>query len=280
MITGAVFDHYFWLLQSDAELKYFCDCQGAETERLSCNKMSHKVLMAFSRAQKMLFGIKRASSRKSPSYLHISYFSYSRGREDDFEDKDVIEAELDDGLGLGVSTSSNLNSARNFKSNVVTRSQLLREEDEGRENLEESETTEAEMESDGGEIPTKIYYRAKQLVTILKKKQEEIYKEFTLRHRKRYYTFQNGIFYEFSSSKEIIIDEDAILKSKNQRNILNLIKSKRETRRDYISYQNHVKTPVIVILGHFNHGKTTLLDSLGNFSIVEKEAHGITQVKK
>ena len=135
MITGAVFDHYFWLLQSDAELKYCCDCQGAEIERLSCNKMSHKVLMAFSRAQKMLFGIKRESSRKSPSYLHISYFSYSRGREDDFEDKDVIEAELDDGLGLGISTSSNLNSARNFKSNVVPRSQLLREEDEGRENL-------------------------------------------------------------------------------------------------------------------------------------------------
>ena len=241
--------------------------------------MSLKVRMACSRAQKMLFGIKRASSRKSPSYLHTSYFSYSRGREDDSEGKDVIEAELDHGFRLGTSTSSNLNSARDFRSNVSTKSQLLIEEDGGIDNLKKTETTDSQMEGDGEEIAQKNYYRAKQLVTILKKKQEEIYKEFTLRHRKRYYTLQNDIFYEFSSSKEIIIDEDAILKSKNRRNILNLIKSKRETRRDYISYQKHVKTPVIVILGHFNHGKTTLLDSLGNFSIVDKEAHGITQVK-
>ena len=129
-------------------------------------------------------------------------------------------------------------------------------------------------------LPRKVYYRAKQLVSILKMKQEEIYKEFTLRHRKRFYTFQDGVFYEFSSSKEIIIDENAILKSKNRRHIDLLLKSRQETRRDYISLQKHEKTPVIVILGHFNHGKTTLLDSLGGFSIVEKEAHGITQVSR
>lgn len=124
----------------------------------------------------------------------------------------------------------------------------------------------------------KTYYRAKQLCSILKKKQEAIYKEFTLKHRKRFYTLQNGVFYEFQSSKEIIIDEDAILKSKNERNKILLRKSRKEVKREVFSNKNIERTPVIVILGHFNHGKTTLLDALGSFTIVKKEAHGITQV--
>jgi hypothetical protein len=124
----------------------------------------------------------------------------------------------------------------------------------------------------------KTYYRAKQLCSILKKKQEAIYKEFTLKHRKRFYTLQNGVFYEFPSSKEIIIDEDAILKSKNERNKMLLRKSRKEVKREVFTNKNLERTPVIVILGHFNHGKTTLLDALGSFTIVNKEAHGITQV--
>jgi hypothetical protein len=124
----------------------------------------------------------------------------------------------------------------------------------------------------------KTYYRAKQLCSILKKKQEAIYKEFTLKHRKRFYTLQDGVFYEFPSSKEIIIDEDAILKSKNERNKMLLRKSRKEVKREVFTNKNLERTPVIVILGHFNHGKTTLLDALGSFTIVNKEAHGITQV--
>jgi translation initiation factor IF-2 len=49
-------------------------------------------------------------------------------------------------------------------------------------------------------------------------------------------------------------------------------------KRDLVSDRGIEKTCIIVILGHFNHGKTTLLDALGNFTIVEKEVHGITQV--
>lgn len=38
------------------------------------------------------------------------------------------------------------------------------------------------------------------------------------------------------------------------------------------------KIPVIALLGHFNHGKTTLLDYFAQSNLVSKEAHGITQV--
>lgn len=158
----------------------------------------------------------------------------------------------------------------------------------GAESLNDSQTDSSEndkgqdVEGNGGGEQLnrrKTYYRAKQLCSILKKKQEAIYKEFTLKHRKRFYTLQNGIFYEFPSSKEIIIDEDAIMKSKNQRNKMLLRKSRKEIKREIFINRNLERTPVIVILGHFNHGKTTLLDALGRFTIVNKEAHGITQVR-
>lgn len=137
---------------------------------------------------------------------------------------------------------------------------------------------EGKTSDNGTSRRNKTYYRAKQLCGILKKKQENIYKEFTLKYKKHYYTFQDGTYYEFPNSKEIIIDSDVILKSKNKIYKNLLINSRKSVKRDLVSDRGIEKTSIIVILGHFNHGKTTLLDALGNFTIVEKEVHGITQV--
>lgn len=153
---------------------------------------------------------------------------------------------------------------------------------DGNEVNEENKENPSEVDNgdlyDGLVYRRKSYYRAKELGVILKKKMDVIIRDFTMKHRKRYYTFQNGKFYEFQNTKEIIIDEDAILKTKNIRNKTLLLNSKYTVKREIFRPDNLEKTPVIVILGHFNHGKTTLLDALGNFTIAEKEAHGITQV--
>jgi len=111
----------------------------------------------------------------------------------------------------------------------------------------------------------------------------KILKDLCIKHRTRYYYKHDHLWYEFESSKNVILHHDRVRQYAKQmgsnaeivdpRVVLDSIDWNVLTAAHAI-----VPTPVVALLGHFNHGKTCLFDALSGTSHVAGEVHGITQV--
>ena len=134
--------------------------------------------------------------------------------------------------------------------------------------------------------------RLKDLATKLKVNQHELVKRIGVKSRKRIYCNFNThhdlnevkqlVWYQFPSLKDIIIPYDF---AKYFVESIMKIKVSLEPSINDSTYCQPILTQNIpdkpkfaVILGHFNHGKTTVLDQLGGTSVVALEDFGITQV--
>jgi small GTP-binding protein len=128
------------------------------------------------------------------------------------------------------------------------------------------------------------HMRAKELAKVLRKcSLSTVIKGLCIQHAKKIHMKFEGEWYRFGSAKEVVIPfqlaaDYAMLRDKN-------FDPQLTTMLDPDLLAMHIpdeeagqhRKHVVVLLGHYNHGKTTLLDALGSTSHVTGEAHGITQ---
>ena len=73
----------------------------------------------------------------------------------------------------------------------------------------------------------------------------------------------------FDTEEDLEVSDDQAMTLEN---LLDICRKERESGKNL-----HSRPPVVTILGHVDHGKTTLLDTIRKASVAEKEAGGITQ---
>ena len=129
--------------------------------------------------------------------------------------------------------------------------------------------------------PVRLPYfsRVKQLTKTLKKTNEDLLRDLIFRHRRNFYIYSENIWYQFPSVNDIIIPFN-IAKSYAKLNPSRGV-TIQDDPIDTISLPSTQgpRIPVVAILGHFDHGKTTLLDFLAKTNAADKEFGKITQVR-
>jgi len=120
----------------------------------------------------------------------------------------------------------------------------------------------------------------KGLASRLKLGTAQVAKDLTIKHRRKMFCKFDGTWYQFSANSEVIVPfkqarDYALTHSKKLPELVGV----NDLNYDHLNGKDQEKVPVVVLLGHFNHGKTTLLDSLSGTSYVDEEKHSITQVR-
>ena len=125
------------------------------------------------------------------------------------------------------------------------------------------------------------FVNIKQLAKVVRKTDKQVGSKLSFRHKKALYSNFDGIWYKFNDLKEMIIPLSVAaqhIRASGKGSV------EREDPHEIIATHHKAlidagvsSRPVILLLGHFNHGKTTLLDALSSTMLVNAEPGGITQ---
>ena len=125
------------------------------------------------------------------------------------------------------------------------------------------------------------FIRINDIALALKLKKNVVLKEIAFRHRRSFFYFYEkaNFWFQFKSANDIIIPYEYAKKYAEKKgfHVKPLNFESKLIYRNKATGQSVTNDPVVLLLGHFNHGKTTLIDTLGGTQLVDKEEHGITQ---
>ena len=139
-------------------------------------------------------------------------------------------------------------------------------------------------------IPVPDFIRAKELGKRVKQGTTAIAKAFCVRENRKFYFEHAGEVYKFNKAKDIVLPHAAVArwmqdgKCRGKTAALELLEpdllaspASLNTEDDKGNARPYTRNPVIALMGHINHGKTSLLDALSGGNVAEREAEKITQ---